>query len=114
MERPVTSIQRFIGIQGNIFLVTIDKKEAFVYTVASNGDHQPKKDVKKIDFGDNLDSDSTICNTQVAFNGRFFAVGLVSSSKSLFGIFGFDRKTGEATALKWITKVSVLEISSFM
>lgn len=54
-----------------------------------------------------MDSDLTICNTHVAFNGKFFAVGLVSSSKSLFGIFAFDRKTGEATLLKWITKVSL-------
>ena len=47
-----------------------------------------------------------ICNTQIAFNGKFFAVGLVSNSKSIFGVFSFNRHTQEAKITKWLSKVS--------
>ncbi len=47
-----------------------------------------------------------ICNTHVALNGKYFAVGLVSETKSLFGVFSFERASGQTKLVKWISKVS--------
>lgn len=98
--KPVTSINRFVGIKGRIFLITVDRKECYVYTVTNvEGTQKRNKDAQLIDFefeaskGLNA-NDFEICNVQVAYNGKFFAVGLVSEDKSLFGVFGFDRNSG--------------------
>jgi len=58
-------------------LITVDSREAFVYTVTTAKGGLRQKEAKKIKFGD-VDGDMRICNTQVAYNGKFFAVGLVS------------------------------------
>ena len=46
-----------------------------------------------------------ICNIQVAYNSKFFAVGI--PSKRAFGVFKVDREKLKVTPpVKWITKVS--------
>ncbi len=47
-----------------------------------------------------------ICNVHIANNGKYFAIGLVSETKSLFGIFSFERVSGQTKLVKWISKVS--------
>lgn len=62
----------------------MNNQECYVYTVSGGeGLVKKTKDKKKIDFKfdeeKNLDpKDFQICNTHIAWNGRFFAIGLVS------------------------------------
>jgi hypothetical protein len=35
----------------------------------------------------------TICNTRVAYNGKFFVIGLVSDMQSKIGVFAFQKET---------------------
>lgn len=89
---PVTGITRF-QLPGTIFLVTINDNSCYVYTVSGGeGLSRKSKDKKMIEFKFDEDknlnaSDFKVCNTQIAQNGRFFAIGLVSDTKSLFGIY---------------------------
>lgn len=46
----------------------------------------------------------TICNAKVAFNGKFFVIGLVNDDESRLGIFSFKKATWRAKPLKWVTK----------
>ena len=41
-----------------------------------------------------------ICNSQVAFNSKFFVVGLVSEEKSVLGVFEFNRENWSAKPIK--------------
>ncbi len=107
-NHPVTSIQRFVGVGlDNIFLITVNKKEVFIYS-------EDRRDSKPVPFSTEEKElakfvDMNICNTQVAFNSKFFVVGLVSEEKSVLGVFEFNRENWSAKPIKWITKVSKLK-----
>lgn len=93
-NKPITKIDRFYGVNGCIFLCTVNNEQAYIYTV-SGGDGLIKKSKEKklIDFeldGRNFEN-YHICNTHIAHNGRFFTIGLVNDSNSLFGIFSFNK-----------------------
>lgn len=67
------------------------------------------KDKKKVEFNlkEELNqADFRICNTHIAWNGRFFAIGLVSQQKSLFGIYSFDKANCSFQLVKWESKFS--------
>ena len=95
-------------------MITVDSKDCYIYTITGgDGIIKKQRDIKKIEFefgeDKNLNSaDFTVCNTHIAFNGRFFAIGLVSENKSLFGIYSFNKATCSAQLVKWESKVSLV------
>lgn len=102
---PVTSIERFVGVQDeNVFLVTVDKHSAEVY-------FEKRCYNKPINFEfeshKEINQDMTICNQKVAINSKYFVIGLVSDEQSAFGIFNYSRDSAQPSLLTWITKVSV-------
>jgi hypothetical protein len=97
-------MQRFQGVDNeNIFLITLDGKEAQLYS-------EDRRDSKPVSFSNNEAEDArlkkmTICNAAVAYNGKFFIIGLVSEEESLIGVFAFQKSTWRSKPLKWINKV---------
>lgn len=46
----------------------------------------------------------TICNTRVAYNGKFFVIGLVSDTQSKIGVFAFQKENFNSRPLLWVSK----------
>lgn len=102
---PVTFMQRFSNLHyenKSVILIVVNSKKASIYCEANaeiipvvfedSGNGIGADKMKNYDF-----SGMKVCNTQVAKNGRFFAIGLVKEmdagekkSRSLFGIFKID------------------------
>ena len=102
IEKPITSMRKFAGIDSdNIFLLVLAKKEAVIYS-------QQRKDAKPVLYGEEEEEiryqGQLICNTYVAYNSKFFCIG-VPSFRAL-GFFSFDRVEFTFKPVKWLTKVS--------
>lgn len=82
-------------------MITCDNRELFLFD-------QKLKKSHIVEYGD-AGKDyigQEICNLQIAFNSKFFAVAF--PKKRAFGVFKIDRKTLRITPPdKWITKVSL-------
>jgi hypothetical protein len=105
IEKPITSMRKFTGIDSdNIFLLVLGKKEAVVYS-------QQRKDAKPVIYGEDDDEaaafqNQLIVNTYVAYNSKFFCIG-IPSVRGL-GFFAFNRVQFTFKPVKWLTKVSCL------
>ena len=105
IEKPITSMRKFNGIDSdNIFLLVLGKKEAVVYS-------QQRKDAKPVIYGEDEDEaaafqNELIVNTYVAYNSKFFCIGI--PSMRALGFFAFNRVQFTFKPVKWLTKVSCL------
>jgi hypothetical protein len=106
VEQGVTKIQAFVNNEDNpIFLVIIDHKELYLF-------NEKGRICRQIDFGNEGKEYmlERICNIQISFNSKFFAVGI--PDKRALGIFKIDRTTLRVTPpTKWIDKVSSLYLT---
>lgn len=100
-NEPVSKISGFVYIENQpVFLVLVNKKELFLFE-GSSGKCKP------IEYGPLGEpyKGLEICNIQVAYNSKFFAVGF--PKKRAFGVFKIDRERLKVTPPPvWITKVS--------
>jgi hypothetical protein len=105
----ITKISGFVYIEKVMaFLVLIDKKNLYIFDGSTNK-------YQLIDFGESGKAyqGKEICNIQVAYNSKFFAVGIPDvgadkkTRRSAFGVFSIDRDDLRVyPPVTWITKVS--------
>lgn len=85
---PITSIQRFVSVgDENIFLLTVNNQKVEIW-------NETIQNSKLVGFeydGENITEDMKICYSQVAFNSKFFIIGLTSENRSALGIFQYLR-----------------------
>lgn len=88
----------------NIYLVTINDNELYIYS-------ENRRDLKPVAFSadekeNEKYSEMKICNSQVAYNSKFFMVGVVSNDgkSSYLGVFSFNKMTWSAKSIKWLNK----------
>ena len=72
-----------------------------------------RNDAKPVDYGDEGKDfiGGKICNANVAYNAKFFLMGI--PEKRAIGFFQFDRQNFLTKAVKWLNKVSKEFFSSF-
>ena len=102
VEKPITRIRKFVGIESeHIFLIVLDGKEADIYS-------EKRKEVKPVVYGETEEEKSyqgkEICNARVAYNSKFFCIGI--PAHRALGFFSFDRSVFTFKPVKWLTKVS--------
>ena len=102
IEKPITHLRKFVGIDSdNVFLIVLANKEAVIYS-------QQRKDAKPVMYGESDEEQSyqgkEICNALVAYNSKFFCIGI--PAHRALGFFSFDRIEFTFKPVKWLTKVS--------
>lgn len=76
IPKPITNMRHFCGIDNdNIFLIILDQTDAVIYS-------QKRGDSKPVIYGEDDKSKALqgkpICNVRVAYNGKFFCLGIPS------------------------------------
>ena len=104
-EKPITKMERFHGIlDQDIFLLTLDNTECVIYNEFLDS-------YKPVIYESDLDNKGKdfvgqpICNTKVAFHGKFFVIGI--PSYRALGVFSFNKEEFSCKITKWLDKVSL-------
>ncbi len=102
LPKPITRIRKFVGVDTeNLFLVVLNRSEALLYS------HE-RRTHNRVTYGESEEEKSyegkLICNARVAYNSKFFCIGL--PQHRALGFFAFNRKELTSRPVKWLTKVS--------